>query len=195
MIGQTFRAIIHHIKKLNVCWILHTQQSENEKEVTEIKKYIKDPKSLEKIEKEIKNLKIKIEEEKKIEESKKERDVEKEPPRTHPRFSQNFPYELTPYYENPGLIGKGGFARVFRVNRKKDNMEVAIKVPISMDQAIGKSFIKELENWTKLKHQNIVEIFDYNVLPIPYFEMELCNFSLRDHGKAHGDRKSCLAYF
>ena len=49
----------------------------------------------------------------------------------------NFPYELTPYYEKPGLIGKGGFARVFRVNRKKDNAEVAIKIPISMDPSIG----------------------------------------------------------
>lgn len=38
-IGQTFRAIIHHIKKLDVCWVLYTQQSENEKEV--VKYFIK----------------------------------------------------------------------------------------------------------------------------------------------------------
>ena len=54
-------------------------------------------------------------------EPKVESPVREEPPRTYPdptRFSSRFPYELTPYYDNPGLIGKGGFARVFRANRK-----------------------------------------------------------------------------
>jgi len=166
-----------------------------EKEASEIKKQLKDPKSLENLEGDIKKLTDQIEEKKKIkkeatEKSKKKIDdeIDKEirkrteeipqPPRTYERFSQHFPYELTPYYKEPGLIGKGGFARVFRANRKKDDKEVAIKIPISMDRAIGKSFIKEMENWTKLAHQNIVEVFDYNVLPVPYFEMELCDSCL-----------------
>ena len=49
-----------------------------------------------------------------------------------------------------------------------------------MDRSVGKSFIKELENWTKLKHQNIVEVFEYNILPVPYFEMEKCDSSLEN---------------
>ena len=151
-----------------------------EKEISEIKKLIKDPRSLEQVEKEIKNLKIKIDEtvNKNEEREKKKKESERETPKRDQNFQSYFPYELTPYYEKVGLIGKGGFARVFRANRKKDNMEVAVKVPISMDRAIGKSFVKELENWTKLRHQNIVEIFDYNVLPIPYIEMELCDSCL-----------------
>jgi len=166
-----------------------------EKEASEIKKCLKDPKSLENLEGDIKKLTKQIEEEKKIKKETADKpkkkiddEIDKEirkrteeipqPPRTYERFSQHFPYELTPFYKEPGLIGKGGFARVFRVNRKKDGQEVAVKIPISMDRAIGKSFIKEMENWTKLTHQNIVEIFDYNVLPVPYFEMELCDSCL-----------------
>jgi len=145
-----------------------------EKEVTEIKKHIKDPKSLEKIEEDFKDLKIKINEKENKDRIKKQLDSSPKSPLGY----TNFPDELTPYYINPRLIGKGGFARVFKVNRIKDNAEVAIKIPISRDPSIGKSFIKEIENWTKLKHNNIVEIFDYNVLPIPYFEMELCDSSL-----------------
>jgi len=57
---------------------------------------------------------------------------------------------------------------------------VAVKIPISLDPAVGKSFIRELMNWTKLDHTNIVKVYDYNILPIPYFEMELCDCSLAD---------------
>ena len=70
-----------------------------------------------------------------------------------PVFSQNFPYELTPDYKNPGLIGKGGFARVFRANRTKDEKEVAVKIPISVDKSIGKSFIKELKKSLPVKDE------------------------------------------
>jgi eukaryotic-like serine/threonine-protein kinase len=159
-----------------------------EQEVSEIKKQLKDPKSVEKIEIEIKELSKQIQDKKNINqiaiENKKlhtEDQFKEQIPkqqRDYQRFSQHFPYELNPYYSEPGLIGKGGFARVFRANRKKDNGEVAVKIPISLDRAIGKSFIKEMENWTKLMHPNIVEIFDYNVLPVPYFEMELCDSCL-----------------
>lgn len=146
-----------------------------EKETSEIKKHLKDPKSLEKVEGDIRKLKNKIEESKKKVEESKEEPVKEPQRRGTPR---HFPYELTPDYENAGLIGKGGFARVFRANRKKDNAEVAVKIPISIEKSIGKSFLREMENWTKLKHQNIVELFDYNVLPLPYFEMELCDTCL-----------------
>ena len=173
-----------------------------EKETSEIKERLKDPKSLEKVEEDIKKLKTRIdtrkkeiEEDKKgMEEQKKIEEVE-EPERPYPRFSQQFPYELTPYYKNPGMIGKGGFARVFRANRKMDDKEIAVKIPISMDRSVGKSFIKELENWTKLKHQNIVEVFEYNVLPLPYFEMEICDSSLENLSKPMEIEKAAWIIF
>ena len=31
-----------------------------------------------------------------------------------------------------------------------------------------------------MNHENIVKVYDYNILPIPYFEMELCDHSLAD---------------
>lgn len=38
--------------------------------------------------------------------------------------------------------------------------------------------MKELSNWSRLDHQNIVKIFDCNILPVPFLEMELCDDSL-----------------
>jgi serine/threonine protein kinase len=40
-----------------------------------------------------------------------------------------------------------------------------------------------LENWTNLNHPNIVKVYDYNILPIPYFEMELCDIDLNEYLK------------
>ncbi|UXM84179.1 protein kinase domain-containing protein [Methanococcus aeolicus] len=100
-----------------------------------------------------------------------------------PLSTSSLPPELAINYNNIQLIGQGGFARVFKAIRIKDNKPVAIKIPISLDQNTGKSFIKELENWTNLNHQNIVKVYDYNILPIPYFEMELCNTDLNEYSK------------
>ncbi|ACX72861.1 serine/threonine protein kinase with TPR repeats [Methanocaldococcus vulcanius M7] len=101
----------------------------------------------------------------------------------NPSTPKTFPPELEEFYKNIQFIGQGGFARVFKAIRVKDNLPVAIKLPISLDASTGKSFIKELENWTKLNHPNIVKVYDYNILPIPYFEMELCDESLEDYLK------------
>jgi hypothetical protein len=88
-----------------------------------------------------------------------------------------FPLELS-QYTDIFLIGSGGFAYVYGVKRAKDGKNVAIKIPKTYNKNVGKSFIRELKNWIGLKHPNIVEIFDYNILPIPYIEMEICDFSL-----------------
>lgn len=95
-----------------------------------------------------------------------------------PTTPKTFPPELADRYEEVEYIGKGGFARVFKA--KKNGKLVAIKIPISLDPATGKSFLREIQNWTKLDHENIVKVYDYNILPIPYFEMELCDYSLAD---------------
>jgi serine/threonine protein kinase len=41
----------------------------------------------------------------------------------------NFTRQLLIHYSSPSLIGSGGFAYVFRAKRKKDGLEVAVKVP------------------------------------------------------------------
>jgi len=39
---------------------------------------------------------------------------------------------------------------------------------------------RSTQNWTKLDHANIVQVFDNNIMPMPYFEMELCDCSLAE---------------
>jgi len=58
-----------------------------------------------------------------------------------------------------------------------------VKIPISLDESTGKSFIAELQNWTRLNHPNIVKVYNFNIMPIPYFEMELCDSSLAERKK------------
>jgi len=90
---------------------------------------------------------------------------------------RTLPPEMTEKYVESEFIGKGGFARVFKAKRK-DGAFVAVKVPIDLDESTGKSFIAEMQNWTKFTHPNIVKIYDYNIMPFPYFEEELCDSSL-----------------
>ena len=52
-----------------------------------------------------------------------------------------------------------------------------------MDAMTGKSFIAEMQNWTKLSHPNIVRLYDFNIMPVPYFEEELCDSALSDQEK------------
>jgi len=87
--------------------------------------------------------------------------------------------ELSSRYQNWAYIGKGGFARVYRA-KKKNGSDVAVKMPISLDESTGKAFLNEIQNWTALDHKNIVKVYDYNIMPMPYFEMELCDSSLAD---------------
>ena len=94
-----------------------------------------------------------------------------------PVTMRSLPPEMTEKYANSEFIGKGGFARVFKAKRK-DGQYVAVKVPIDLDESTGKSFIAEMQNWTKFNHPNIVKIYDYNIMPFPYFEEELCDSSL-----------------
>ena len=55
-----------------------------------------------------------------------------------------------------------------------------LKIPIFLDEVTGRSFIAELQNWTSLIHENIVRVQDYNIMPFPYFEMELCDGALSE---------------
>lgn len=86
---------------------------------------------------------------------------------------KSLPYELHADYTNPVFIGDGGFGRVFKATRK-DGKEVAIKIPKSFDKRAEKTFVSEVSNWSKLDHPNIVNLYDFKILPIPYIEMEFC---------------------
>ncbi|EHP84298.1 serine/threonine-protein kinase [Methanotorris formicicus] len=84
--------------------------------------------------------------------------------------------QLLSKYQNPVKIGEGGFAYIFRV--VKNNKIVAIKVPKELTELTGKIFLREIENWKKLNHINIVKLYDYNIHPYPYIEMEYCETDL-----------------
>ena len=99
-----------------------------------------------------------------------------------PLTPKQLPPELSDRYTESEFIGKGGFARVFKAKRK-DGKLVAVKIPISMDAVTGKSFIAEMQNWTKLSHPNIVRLHDFNIMPMPFFEEELCDNALADQNK------------
>ena len=90
-----------------------------------------------------------------------------------------FPQELNQYTDEY-LIGTGGFSRVYKVKNTATNKIVAVKIPIKNDANIGKSFLRELKNWVSFDHPNIVKIYSYNILPVPYIEMEWCDSCLED---------------
>ncbi|NMG82596.1 MAG: PEGA domain-containing protein, partial [Methanosarcinales archaeon] len=89
-----------------------------------------------------------------------------------PTTPTTFPPELVHLYSDPVYAGKGGFARVFKAKRKSDNKTVAVKIPISLDEGTGRSFLREITSWQRLCHENIITLYDANILPIPYLEME-----------------------
>ena len=64
-------------------------------------------------------------------------------------------------------------AHVFAAHRKSDNLLVAVKIPISFDEVTGKCFLNEIAAWQTLRHKNIVEVLEVNILPVPYVEMEV----------------------
>ena len=97
----------------------------------------------------------------------------------HPMTPKSLPPEMAERYIASEYLGRGGFARVFKV-QKPDGSWAALKIPISLDAATGKSFIAELQNWTSMVHENIVRVQDYNIMPLPYFEMELCDGTLAE---------------
>jgi parallel beta-helix repeat protein len=83
-----------------------------------------------------------------------------------------FPKELESKYTEIKYIGRGGIAWVFSARRRTDDIQVAVKIPISFDEMTGKSFLNEIAAWETLRHPNIVEVTAVNILPVPYVEME-----------------------
>ncbi|MCQ1534471.1 serine/threonine protein kinase [Methanosarcina sp. KYL-1] len=84
---------------------------------------------------------------------------------------EGFPAALLSQYEPLELLGKGGFAAVFKVKRKADEETVALKIP-RIDEKTSSFFIKEVAAWYNLNHPNIVRLYKSDLLPVPYLEME-----------------------
>lgn len=91
-----------------------------------------------------------------------------------------FPRELENKYTDITFVGRGGIAWVFSAIKKTDGQKVAVKIPISFDEMTGKSFLNEIKAWETLRHENIVEVFGVNILPVPYVEMEFVPGSLEE---------------
>jgi hypothetical protein len=101
-----------------------------------------------------------------------------------------FPSELRDRYHEMNFLGMGGMSRVFSAKRNTDGRMVAVKIPISFDTTTGKCFMKEILAWEGLRHENIVEITEANILPVPYVEMEYIRSTLDDLQKPLPARKA-----
>jgi eukaryotic-like serine/threonine-protein kinase len=95
-------------------------------------------------------------------------------------IASSFPEVLRSRYENCSIVGSGGVAIVYRALRIDNGKEVALKIPFSADETTGKTFLNELSIWRDLHHPCIVEVFDQNIFPVPYVEMEYLSRTLRD---------------
>ncbi|NJE60193.1 serine/threonine-protein kinase [Thermococcus sp. 21S7] len=97
-------------------------------------------------------------------------------------------------YRDVEPVGEGGFARVYRA-RRMDGKVVALKVPYHLTEQAGRAFLREVTVWSGLRHRNIVELYDANIVPVPYIEMEYCEGSLAKLDKPlHWGRVAELAF-
>jgi hypothetical protein len=101
-----------------------------------------------------------------------------------------FPVELLDKFQNPELIGVGGIARVFRADNILSGNDIALKIPVQFNETAGKCFIKEITAWEDLNHENIVKIYEVNILPVPFVEMEYIEQSLADLKKPMSPEKA-----
>jgi hypothetical protein len=91
-------------------------------------------------------------------------------------------YEFRAIYTDLDYLGEGGFGRVFKAVNK-EGQKVAIKIPKTFDKRSERTFISEVSNWSHLDHPNIVKLYDFKILPIPYIETEYCEDHLEKEMK------------
>lgn len=70
---------------------------------------------------------------------------------TYAQTVVDFPSDLLSKYQPLEFLGEGGFAKVFKVKRKKDGKIVALKIP-RMDGNTSKAFLREIGAWMHLDH-------------------------------------------
>jgi hypothetical protein len=95
-------------------------------------------------------------------------------------IQSSFPQALRIRYRDVSVIGSGGVAIVYRATRIRDGSHVALKIPFSTDELSGRTILNEMAIWRDLHHPCIVEVYDQNIFPVPYVEMEFIRRSLRD---------------
>ncbi|MDX9723677.1 MAG: serine/threonine-protein kinase [Myxococcota bacterium] len=118
-----------------------------------------------------------------------------------PQNANALPRIIDERYELIELIGRGGFASVFRAKQLSIGREVAIKVLDTVTGATDNElrearFIRESQIASTLKHPNTVPIHDYGIekqTRQPYLVMELLNghdlhTELRQHGPLQPER-------
>ncbi|NUT52389.1 MAG: serine/threonine protein kinase, partial [Saccharothrix sp.] len=113
------------------------------------------------------------------------------------------PQSQVPGYTFVDLVGRGGFAVVYRAVQVSVDREVAIKIDSRMvlDENDRRRFLREARAAGRLSgHPNVVDLYDAGVLPDgrPYLVMELCTGGslldrLREHGALPVDEACGLA--
>ncbi len=85
---------------------------------------------------------------------------------------------LADKYLIEAALGKGGMAVVWRGRHLLMDRPVAIKMmlPEVMEEADSmQRFLREMKAASSLKHPNIVTIYDFDQVPVPYIVMDLLN--------------------
>lgn len=74
-------------------------------------------------------------------------------------------------------LGEGGSGTVYKAYREYDHMYVALKIPnITNLQTVTQEMAGEIEKiaaaWQRLRHTNVIEVYDYGKNPVPWIAME-----------------------
>ncbi len=78
------------------------------------------------------------------------------------------------------LIGDGAFAWVYRATRRKDGVEIALKIFKELNENTARSLKREIDAVRTLKHETILKIYDWDPR-LGYLEMELADTDLEKY--------------
>lgn len=79
------------------------------------------------------------------------------------------------HYEVLQVLGKGGFGIVFRAFDDTLQRVVAIKVmapQLAATSPARKRFLREARSSAQVRHENVVQVYEVNEVPLPYLTME-----------------------